>query len=57
MMLPSVPFDDFCTLAQQEKRREDALSPRRPFNPRHNQQGLGLSYGDARIWLIDENTQ
>jgi hypothetical protein len=50
--------DDFFALAQQEKRREDSLSPRRSLiQGTINPARLGLSYGDTGIWLIDENTQ
>jgi len=55
---PQHAIDDFFTLAQQEKRREDALSPRRrSLTKAQPTRRLGLSYGDAGIWLIDENTQ
>jgi hypothetical protein len=51
-------IDDFFALAQQDKRREDSLSSRRSLTQGTcPTQRLGLSYGDAGIWLIDENTQ
>jgi hypothetical protein len=47
-----------CTLAQQEKRREGAiLPPRRSLIQATTTPAPWLSYGDAGIWLIDENTQ
>jgi hypothetical protein len=49
-------IDDFCALATARKTAGVAFPP--PLvNPRHNQQTPWLSYADAGIWLIDENTQ